>query len=145
MAKFQKITSAGMVLLNPENKVLLVFKKWTKIWEYPQGARKENEDLLVTLKREVAEETGIKNFKLVKDFQTTKYYRFKRKGVLYDKTVVYFLSLTKEEIKLSEEHEQYRWCNFDEAIKLFKHQNHKDVLIEVFKRLKKPLIFASQI
>ncbi|PIS43056.1 MAG: diadenosine tetraphosphate hydrolase [Candidatus Kerfeldbacteria bacterium CG08_land_8_20_14_0_20_40_16] len=143
MSKFQKIESVGIVLLNAQNKVLVVFKKMTKVWEFPQGTREENEDLLETLKREVVEETNIKKFRLVKDFRKKTYYRFRRDKEIFDKTVTYFLGITDEEVKLSEEHEQYRWCSFEKANRLFKHENHKEVLKAVIRRLEQPLIFLD--
>ena len=130
-------------MLNAQNKVLVVFKKMTRVWEYPQGTREVNEDPLETLKREVAEETNIKNFRLVKDFCKKTYYRFSRDKELFDKTVTYFLGMTNEEVKLSEEHEQYRWCSFEEANRLFRHENHKKVLEAVVKRLGQPLIYLD--
>ena len=143
MSKFQKIESVGIVLLNAQNKVLVVFKKMTKVWEFPQGTREENEDLLETLKREVVEETNIKKFRLVKDFRKKTYYRFRRDKEIFDKTVTYFLGITDEEVKLSEEHEQYRWCSFEKANRLFKHENHKEVLKAVIRRLEQQLIFLD--
>jgi len=138
MLKSRTEKSVGIVLLNPRKAVLVVFKKWTKVWEFPQGKIEEGEDLMRALKREVKEETGIKNFQIVKDFQKTTHYSFKREGYLVDKSVIYFLGTTKEEVNLSEEHEQYHWCTFKEANKLFKHENHKEVLKSAFERLKKP-------
>lgn len=108
----------------------------TKVWEFPQGTVEKNEDPLETLRREVAEETGIIRFQLIKDFQTKTHYRFKRGGTVFDKTVTYYLGLTDSRVHLSEEHEYYRWCTANEASKLFKHKNHKDVLEVARKTLK---------
>lgn len=136
MMNHQIVQSVGIVLLNSQNKVLVGFKRMTKVWEFPQGTVEDKENLYETLKREVEEETGIKHFRLDKDFQTTTHYQFKREGKVFDKTVIYFLGITDEKVRLSEEHEQYRWCTFEEADRLFKHKNHKNVLRAAKKRLK---------
>lgn len=144
MIKSKTEASAGIVLLNPQKKVLVGFKKWTKVWEFPQGKIREGESLFNALKREIQEETGIKKFRLVKDFQVSTHYSFQREGFLVHKTVTYFLGITKEKVKLSEEHEQYRWCTFEEANMLFTHENHKQILKEVARRLEQPLEFLTR-
>jgi len=128
MERIEKESSVGVILFNPAKKVLVVFKKWTKIWEFPQGKIEPGENLMEALKREVEEETGIRNFRIIENFHKRTFYRFRRKGSIIEKTVDYFLGTTREKVNLSEEHKQYKWCTANEAYGLFKHQNHKDVL-----------------
>ena len=44
----------------------MVFKE---IWDFAKGNIEKNEDELETLKRELKEETGISDFKLIKNFK----------------------------------------------------------------------------
>ena len=133
--KTQKIHAVGLVLLNAENKVLVVFKKMTKVWEFPQGTVEKGEELLDTLHREIEEEVSITDFELLEGFQENTYYRFQRDNMLYDKTVTYFLGRTTQGVRLSEEHLEYRWCSFDEAMNLFRYENHKEVLKKAFEKV----------
>lgn len=56
--------SSGAIVIN-KNLILLV-KETSGFWSFPKGKVKKKESLLETAKREVVEETGLKNFKYVK-------------------------------------------------------------------------------
>ena len=62
-------TGVGVVLLNSENKVF-VGKRIDNpkdFWQMPQGGIDQNENFLQAAKRELAEETGVKSVKLIKE------------------------------------------------------------------------------
>tara|TARA_Y100000590_G_scaffold24109_1_gene27477 strand:+ start:4884 stop:5360 length:477 start_codon:yes stop_codon:yes gene_type:complete len=60
----------GIVLLNYENKVFVGKRidNPTNSWQMPQGGVDPNENYLQAAKRELEEETGIKNIKIIKEF-----------------------------------------------------------------------------
>ena len=60
----------GIVLLNYENKVFVGKRidNQTNSWQMPQGGVDPNENFLQAAKRELEEETGIKNIKIIKEF-----------------------------------------------------------------------------
>ncbi len=59
----------GIILLNNENKVFVGKRidNPKKFWQMPQGGIDKNEGFLQAAKRELEEETGIKNVKLIKE------------------------------------------------------------------------------
>ena len=57
-----KITSAGGLVLNDENNILLMLKG--RKWDMPKGRIESGESKQETARREVAEETGLNFFKL---------------------------------------------------------------------------------
>ena len=59
----------GIVLLNQENKVFVGKRidNPENYWQMPQGGINDNEDLFDAAKRELEEETSIKNIKLIKE------------------------------------------------------------------------------
>jgi putative (di)nucleoside polyphosphate hydrolase len=61
----------GVVVLNKENKVFVGKRKDNPIdkWQMPQGGVDEGEDLITAMKRELSEETGIKNITLLKEVE----------------------------------------------------------------------------
>ena len=56
----------GVVVLNKENKVFVGKRKDNPVnkWQMPQGGVDNGEDLVGAMKRELSEETGIKNIKV---------------------------------------------------------------------------------
>ena len=63
-------TGVGIVVLNSENKVFVGKRKDNPFdkWQMPQGGVDLNEPLLEAMKRELVEETSIKNIKILKEF-----------------------------------------------------------------------------
>ena len=59
----------GIILLNNENKVFVGKRidNPKNFWQMPQGGVDKNENFLEAAKRELEEETSIKNIKLIKE------------------------------------------------------------------------------
>ena len=59
----------GAIVLNNENKVFVGKRKDNPIdkWQMPQGGVDEGEELIEAMKRELKEETGIKNIRILKE------------------------------------------------------------------------------
>ena len=62
----------GIVLLNSENKIFVGKRIDNPVnsWQMPQGGVDKNENLLNAAFRELREETGVKNVKLIKEIDT---------------------------------------------------------------------------
>ncbi len=62
-------TGVGIIVLNSDNKVFVGKRKDNPIdkWQMPQGGIEPNETLLNAMKRELLEETSIKNIKILKE------------------------------------------------------------------------------
>ena len=63
-------TGVGIAVLNSENKVFVGKRKDNPFdkWQMPQGGVDPNEPLLQAMKRELLEETSIKNIEILKEF-----------------------------------------------------------------------------
>ena len=134
--RLKKESSAGAVVFNKKNEVLLIFKYWTKNWEFPQGAIEKGESPIAAAHREVSEETGLVRMKFEVGFQTRIYYQFVREGYFIKKNVLLFLARAEGKVKLSsDEHLEYTWVPIKRAYRYFRHENHKRVLREVEKWL----------
>ena len=59
----------GIAVLNKNNKVFVAKRKDNPVdkWQMPQGGVDENEGLLTAMRRELLEETGISNIKILKE------------------------------------------------------------------------------
>lgn len=98
-------------------------------WQPVSGRVEKNETPLVAAKREVAEETGIKNIKrTIKNF-----YNFQLENELDKKSYCFGFEVnSKTEVKLDiniyPEHDEIKWCNFEQAIKLLIWPHNKEAL-----------------
>ncbi|XP_072428792.1 bis(5'-nucleosyl)-tetraphosphatase [asymmetrical] [Chiloscyllium punctatum] len=100
-------------------------------WTPPKGHVDPGEDDLQTALRETEEEAGLRS----NDFNLLDGYK---KEIIYNvknipKSVIYWLAELKDyntEVKLSDEHQTFRWLNVDEACKLAKYQEMQEALRE---------------
>ena len=124
-------TSAGAVLLcntSGKNEFLLLNYPQGH-WDFVKGKMEVGETPHETVKREMGEETGISNFKLIKGFEEYVEYNFRFKNEDIHKTVVFFLAKTNEKkITLSHEHNDFVWLEYDDALKKTTFRNAKNVL-----------------
>jgi tRNA nucleotidyltransferase (CCA-adding enzyme) len=105
---------------------LLVKSKDDDHWGFPKGHMEENENELDTALREVYEETGL-NIKIINNFRVETEY-FVSTYVL--KKVIYFLGIPKDtNVKIQiEEIGDYKWLNYEDAMKLLTYESAKTVL-----------------
>jgi len=129
--------SAGAIIFRRENKkikyLLLHYPSSTKAageyWDLPKGHIKKGEKEIETVRREVEEETGLKDIEFLEGFKEwIKYFfKFKEKNIL--KFVTFYLAETKEEdIKISFEHLGFEWLSYEKAIKKLTFKNAKEML-----------------
>ena len=83
-----------------------------------------------TALREVREETGLEDIKLIPGFYEKSHYFFTREGKKIYKEVSFFLGevLDKSDGKVSWEHSALRWVSYEDAMKLIKYEKDKDVV-----------------
>ena len=98
-------------------------------WDLPKGHVEKGEALEDTVKREVKEETGLEDIKIIPDFKETIKYFFKWEGKNILKFVTFYLAETKtNSVKISEEHIGYKWLPYNEAIKQLTFKNAKEII-----------------
>jgi len=134
--------SAGIIIFRKEkNKIkFLLLEKLSGLFEFPKGLIEKNEDPKNTALREAKEEAGIKKIKIIDGFKETVKYVYNFKGKKIFKIVVFYLGKTREkQIKTSFEHLKGNWYEFEEAEKLLKFKNYKDLLKKAKKFIEKNL------
>ena len=136
----------GAIVINRNNKVF-VGKRIDnpgKFWQMPQGGVDEGEQYFDAMKRELFEETGIKNFEIIKeidgmteyelpDYLLGKIWKGKYRGQKQKWYVIRFLGDDKE-INLNTgkpEFIEWKWINLDEL---------PDVIVDFKKKLYKKLV-----
>ena len=145
--------SAGAIIFRKENSVnyYLLLHYGSGHWEFPKGHIEGKETEEETLIRETAEETGIKDLKIIFGFKKYIKYFFRQykenvsekdrkagKTPWVFKLVTFFLAETKtKEVKISDEHKGFLWLPIDEAIRKTTFKNSKKLLKEANDFLKK--------
>ena len=98
-------------------------------WDFIKGKIEQNETPHETAIRETKEETGITNIEFVDGFEESVEYDFRFKKEDIHKKVIFFLAKTNEKnIKLSHEHNDYLWLEYNDALKKTTFENAKNVL-----------------
>lgn len=123
--------SAGAVVfyLNNSGPEYLLLHYELGHWEFAKGHIEKDEDERETVRREVAEETGIAEMTFVEGFRESIEYYFRWQGKSIFKIVVFYLVRTPtKEVRLSNEHIGYEWLSYDEAMMRLKFKNSKHVL-----------------
>lgn len=121
----------------PSFKVLILKRtpERSGYWQPVCGGVENGEKLIETALREVLEETGIKNIKSIIDLEYTFTYKETKKGVLMDMQDYCFAVEIENEsdVKLSDEHEEFRWCSYIEAKEYLKWE-HNLIALEKLKK-----------
>ena len=126
----KKERSAGAIVFRKDKEpIYLLLNYEAKHWDFPKGNIETNETDTETVKREIAEETGIKDIEIVKEFKEKIHYFYKLKEELISKEVVFYLAKTNtKQIKLSFEHIGSIWLPYKEAIDKLTYKNSKEIL-----------------
>jgi bis(5'-nucleosidyl)-tetraphosphatase len=131
MAMYDEISAGAVLHLVDENFEInyLILNYSYGHWDFPKGNIESGETEIDTIKREVMEETGIIDIKLIEGFRQQISYKYRKKSKLVHKTVIYYLAETKSnKVVLSFEHVNFAWLNFNSALNKLSFENSKKVL-----------------
>ena len=130
------------------NKILycIFYRNSHPIWQFISGGGEDNETPLETVIREIKEETSlIVDNRIIKqlDSRTTipvlnvtgKYTWGPNVYVIPE--YIFAIEINNCDIRLSKEHKEYKWVEYDEAIKKLRYDSNKTALWELNERLNK--------
>ena len=128
--------SAGIIPFNVNTKEFLLLHYPMGHWGFPKGHVEDGETEIETAKREMKEETGL-DVEILFGFKSEISYFYKNKGKLSHKRVVFFVGTVKDtNVKLSFEHDGYKWANIEETKKTLTYENEKKVFERAIEFLK---------
>lgn len=131
-------TSAGAILFRDTRgeREYLLLKSRPGDWEFPKGGVEGEEELQQTAIREIAEEAGIEDFRLVDGFRREYDYVFEAGGDTIHKTVHLFIARSFESnAELSAEHRDLQWRDYEQALNTITQDGPREILEEAHEYL----------
>jgi len=139
----------GVIVLNDKNEIFVGKRKDNPVdkWQMPQGGVDKNENFLTAMKRELKEETSIKNIKILKELDGWFEYELPENllGIIWkgkfrgqkQKWFIVKFNGNENEINLKTkipEFIQWKWITIDELPKVivdFKKNMYERILVEL--------------
>lgn len=138
--------SFGAVLYKIQNNeplFLLIKSKRSERWGFPKGHIEKGETELETARREIFEETGIKDIKFMEGFKKEDIYIIEgtlpeTKGRITEKHSVYFLAeaLSEPVSYDKEEVSELKWADIEESEELLYFLNQKKIVKYAYEKIK---------
>lgn len=133
--------STGGVVVNELGKVIVVNQRGVS-WSLPKGHIEHGEDEIETAKREIYEETGIKELELVRQLGNYERHRIGKDGKEDDQTElklidIYLFKAKDQELKpIDPDNPEARWVAIDEVAELLTHPKDKEFFLGVMAEVK---------
>lgn len=132
----REISAGGIVWNRKTDKILLIRDSYGR-WALPKGVIEKGETSEQAAVREVQEETGLKNLKIIEKLGEIKYY-YQLKGEKIFKIVIFFLMETEDiELKHEWEIKEAQWFEPQEALGKIEYKNSKSLLSKAIEKLRK--------
>jgi dATP pyrophosphohydrolase len=114
--------SCGAIIYHMDKGIpYFLLLKYPTYWGFVKGMVEPGESEEQTINRETAEEAGIYDLQIFPHFRQVQRYFYRFEGKLIRKEAIFFLAKTESwTVRISHEHENYRWCTLDEAVQLVK-------------------------
>ncbi len=116
---------------NKDHSEFLLLRNKRGFWGFPQGHKEKGENEIQTLKREVFEETGIIDLEIHQYIGKIQYKYFRADGIRSEKEVkFYFATTPTREVVISNEHEDFKWTNYLDALSLLDNRQLKSIILK---------------
>jgi dATP pyrophosphohydrolase len=142
-APFQVLVFPYRKNLQDQLEFVLLLRADGGFWQGIAGGGEDDETPLEAARRETFEETGIKPTSTIMQLDTVEsvpVIEFKDSSLWGEDVFVipqycFGVSISHSEIKLSDEHSEYGWFTYDQAIQLLKFDGNKTAFRELNQRL----------
>jgi len=111
------LVGAGILVLDEHNRLLLVKRSDNACWGFPGGSIEPGEVVEAAAKRETLEETNLEvgEISLFGIFSGPElFYKYPNGDEVYNILIVYSSRNWRGEVKLNDEHTEWRWCTTNE-------------------------------
>lgn len=110
-------------------------------WAFPKGHSIGDETPVETAQRELFEETGVKNCKILENISFEERYSFENEDKLYDKVVTYFLGFVPDKetttpSDFKKEIPDIKWVGYEDGLNFLTYATAKEILRKAYDLLK---------
>ena len=140
MKNNQKITkSAGGIVINRDNKILIVNQNHDS-WSLPKGHVDPGETRIEAAKREIYEESGVKQLDYIQDLGSYQRYKIGLDGTEDKEELkqIHLFLFTTNQMSLQPidpMNPEAKWCTDEEVVQLLTHQEDINFFISVKKTI----------
>lgn len=140
----------GIIYWKQEDKFLFLlvqYRSWQ--WDFPKGHVEQGESEIETMKREVFEETKIKDLEILPNFRVSASYFYtakgnekierekQGKGIYIFKKAVFFAAQTKQrDVEIDFENKAFLWLSFEQVMQRLGNDGSKKIMRALAQRLK---------
>jgi 8-oxo-dGTP pyrophosphatase MutT (NUDIX family) len=128
----EKAESAGVIVFRETRgkREYLILLNRNDDWEFPKGGLEGAEELHQAALRELEEETGLSDVKLLDGFRKKYNYNFYGdEGIEINKDVHLFIGKAfSYNVTLSSEHRDFQWRTYDQALGTLSHNGPEEIL-----------------
>lgn len=133
------VHSAGGVVLHPNGNILIVQQR-DGSWSLPKGKLKEGEDPREAALREIAEETGVLDLKLIKILGSYSRYALANTGAentdRLKRITVYLFTTNELEVRpMDRRIPDVRWVSKEEATTMLTHPKDQEFFVNIIPEL----------
>lgn len=109
---------------------LFLLLDYGRHWDYPKGHLEKGEDDMAAARRELAEETGLRDAVFAEGFShlITYFFQSSRKGRVRKEVIFFAARVESEAVTLSHEHVGYAWLAREAALAQLTFDNARSVL-----------------
>lgn len=138
-----KFSAGAIVFYLEEGKPVYLLLKYKNYWGFAKGIIEKGEKSIDAALREIGEEAGLKkeNLQIIEGFREKQGWFFQTEEGLVRKQATFFLARANtKEVKISGEHEDFKWLSLEEALAMMKIKANRELLEKADKFLNEKLI-----
>ena len=124
-----RLTCGAVIYHRDKGVPFYLLLKYPNYWGFVKGMVEPGETEEDTINRESAEEAGLYDLKMMHGFREVQHYFHKFQEELIRSDAVFMIAKTESwKVKISHEHETYRWCTYEDALQLVKLRANRELL-----------------